>query len=100
MIGSLLRLSVNGMLFAEAAILVHLQAIRIVLLVFHRVVVALLAFRASQSDLHSHNGTSMFLEIDKPPSSGTTRKKARKKITPYLRYSKYTTLSAVGQVFF
>jgi len=58
MIGNLLRLSMNGMLFAEAAILVHFQSVRIVLLVFHCVVVALLAFRASQSDFHSHNGTS------------------------------------------
>ena len=42
------------MLSAEAAILVHFKTIRIVLLVLERVVVALLAFRAGQSDLCTH----------------------------------------------
>ena len=42
------------MLSAETAILVHLKTIRIVLLVLERVVVALLAFRAGQSDLCTH----------------------------------------------
>jgi hypothetical protein len=49
---------VDGVLAAEAAILVHFQTIRIVLLVLHGVVVALLAFGASQGDFDSHNGTS------------------------------------------
>ena len=44
----------ESMLAAEAAILVHLKTIRIVLLVLHRVVIALLAFAAGESDLDSH----------------------------------------------
>ena len=49
----------NGMLSAEPAILLHFQAVRVVLLVLHGVVVSLLALRASQSDFHAHNGTSL-----------------------------------------
>ena len=48
----------NGVLAAEAAVLVHFQPVRIVLLVFHGVVVALLALGAGQGDFDSHNGTS------------------------------------------
>ena len=44
----------NGVLFAEAAILVQLKFVRGILLVLHRVVVSLLALVASQSDLHAH----------------------------------------------
>ena len=39
---------------AESAILIHLQPVGVVLLVFHRVVVSLLAFVASERDLDSH----------------------------------------------
>ena len=47
------------MLLAEAAVLVHLQAIGAVFLVFHGVVVALLALGAGQGDFNSHSfGTS------------------------------------------
>ena len=53
-----LGLAVQGVLTAEPAILVHFQPVGIVLLVFHGVVVALLAFRAGQGDFDSHNGTS------------------------------------------
>ena len=53
----------NGVLPAETAILIHFQSVRIVLLVFGCVVVALLALAASQSDFNSHNGTSRFTEI-------------------------------------
>jgi hypothetical protein len=42
------------MLLAEAAILLHLQTVRAILLVLGRVVVALFAFSAGQSDLNSH----------------------------------------------
>jgi hypothetical protein len=42
------------MLAAEAAILVQFKTIRIVLLVLHSVVIALLAFAAGESDLNSH----------------------------------------------
>ena len=44
----------NGVLPAETAILIHFQSVRIVLLVFGCVVVALLALAASQSDFYSH----------------------------------------------
>lgn len=47
------------MFLAESAILIHLQPVRRVLLVFLRVVVALLAFRASECDFDSHFGTSV-----------------------------------------
>ena len=44
----------ESMLAAEAAVLVHLKTIRIIFLVLHRIVVALLAFAAGESDLNSH----------------------------------------------
>jgi hypothetical protein len=56
---SLLSLVVNGMLLAESAILLHLKTIGVILLVFHSVVVSLLALRASQSDFYAHYGTSL-----------------------------------------
>ena len=52
---------VQRVLAAEAAVLVHFQSVGIVLLVLHGVVVALLAFGTSQSDLDSHLvGTSYY----------------------------------------
>ena len=51
------------MLLTEPTVLVHFKSIRIVLLVLHSVVVALLAFSASECDFNSHNGTSRFTEI-------------------------------------
>ena len=45
---------VKSMLSAESAILVHFQSVRIVFLVLHSIVVALLTFRTSQSDFYSH----------------------------------------------
>ena len=51
------------MSLTESTILVHFESVRIVLLVFHCVVVALLAFCASECDFNSHNGTSRFTEI-------------------------------------
>jgi len=50
-------------LSTEPTILVHFKPIGIVFLVFHCVVVALLAFCASECDFNSHNGTSRFTEI-------------------------------------
>jgi hypothetical protein len=44
----------SGVLLAEAAILLHLKTIRVVLLVLRGVVIALLAFGASESDFHGH----------------------------------------------
>ena len=51
---ALLRLAVNRVLLAESAILLHLETVGIVLLVFHGVVVSLLAFVASECDLYAH----------------------------------------------
>ena len=45
-------------LAAEPAILVHFQSVRVVFLVLHGVIVALLALGAGQGDFDSHNGTS------------------------------------------
>ena len=56
---SLLGLVVSGVLLAESAILLHLETVRVVLLVLHGVVVSLLALGASQSDFNAHNGTSL-----------------------------------------
>ena len=58
---SLLGLSVSGVLSAESAVFLHLETVGVVLLVLHGVVVSLLALRASQSDFHAHNGTSLNL---------------------------------------
>ena len=51
------------MLSAEPAILVHFKSVSVVFLVFHCVVVALLAFCASECNFYSHNGTSRFTEL-------------------------------------
>jgi len=44
----------NSVFAAEAAILVHLKSVRVVLFVLHRVVIALLAFCARECDFDSH----------------------------------------------
>ena len=44
----------KGMLSAESAILLHFEAIGIVFLVLHGVVVSLLAFRTSECDFNAH----------------------------------------------
>ena len=49
----LLGFLVAGVLLAEAAILVHLETIRVVLLVLHGIVIALLALGACQANLDS-----------------------------------------------
>ena len=54
----LLCFFVNSVLLAEAAVLVHLESVRTVLLVLHGVVVALLALCARHCDFDSHFGTS------------------------------------------
>ena len=51
---ALLRLVVDSVLLAESAILLHFETVRVVLLVFHAVVVSLLALGASQCDFHAH----------------------------------------------
>jgi hypothetical protein len=56
---SLLRLVVSGVLSAESAVLLHLETVRVVLLVLHGVVVSLLALGASHSDFNAHIGTSL-----------------------------------------
>lgn len=44
----------NSMLAAEAAVLAYFKSVGIILLVFHRVIVALLAFAARECDFYSH----------------------------------------------
>ena len=56
---SLLRLVVSSVLSAESAVLLHFETVGVILLVFHGVVVSLLALRTSQSDFYAHNGTSL-----------------------------------------
>jgi len=45
---------VYGMLAAETAVLVHFETVRRILLVLNGVVVALLAFAASQCNFYAH----------------------------------------------
>jgi len=45
---------------AELAVFVHFKSVRIVLFVFGRVVVSLLAFRAGECDFDAHFGTSYY----------------------------------------
>jgi hypothetical protein len=52
------------MLLAETAILIHLKTVGIVLLVFHRVVISLLAFCAGERYSNAHNsGTSLIFRL-------------------------------------
>ena len=51
---SLFGFFVKSVLLAELAVFLHLNTIRIVFLVLHRIVVSLLAFRAGQGNLYSH----------------------------------------------
>ena len=51
----LLGLRVDRVLSAEGAVLLHLQTVRVVLLVLDRVVVSLLALVAAQGDLYAHS---------------------------------------------
>ena len=48
----------SGVLAAETTILLHLDAVRSILLVLHGVVVSLLAFTASEGDFDSCTGLS------------------------------------------
>ena len=86
----------SGVLSAESAVLLHFETIRVILLVFHGVVVSLLALRASQSDFNAHNGTSLNIAslyhsgYEKFSKRSTTipapkLKKARKKIALFHR---------------
>ena len=56
----LLRLFVQGMLSAESAVLLDFHTIRMSLLILGRVIVAALAFRASQGDSCTH---SLYLQM-------------------------------------
>ena len=47
----------NRVFLAEAAVLVHLKSVGVVLFVFHRVVVSLLALGAGKCDFYSHSFT-------------------------------------------
>lgn len=54
----LLCFLVKRVFAAELAVLVHFESVGIVFLVFGRVIIPLLAFRAGESDLNAHFGTS------------------------------------------
>ena len=58
-----------GMLAAETAILVHFKSVRIVLLVFDCVIVALLTFSAGKSDFNSHRISSRKVLFYRTPSA-------------------------------
>ena len=89
----------NGVLSAEFAILAHFNSVRIVLLVFHSIVVSLLTFRTSQSYFNSHFKSS-FHECC--PSTGTLILISIKK-TPLgliTLYHKHMVLSTFFSIFF
>jgi len=73
---SLLGFLVSGVLFAETAVLAHFKTVRVVLFVFHRVIVALLALGARQSDSDSHMFPPDSIDVCpqpvKPPTSKIT----------------------------
>lgn len=53
---------------AETTVLFHLKSVRVIFLIFDRVVVSLLAFAASECNLYSHIGTSViFCEKSRLP---------------------------------
>ena len=55
----LFRLFVLRVFLAEPAVFVHFDSVRIVLLIFHRVVVSLLALLAGQRNFYAHGYTSI-----------------------------------------
>jgi hypothetical protein len=75
---------VDGVFFAEPAILLPFQPIRRVLLFFFGVVVALLAVGASEDNLDSHGCASLTIAVFELPSSkrGGCRYKERTKKNP------------------
>jgi len=56
----------RSMLSAKPAILAHFEPFGIVFLVFHGIVVSLLALRAGHCDFYSHHGTSINIGNDLP----------------------------------
>ena len=58
MMKELAGLLVRRMLLAETAVLAHFDTVRVVALILHRVVIALLALRAGQCDLHANTSSS------------------------------------------
>lgn len=77
------------MLFAEAAILLHLEPVGAVLLVLLGVVVALFALRAGKGDLHSHFSAPPSNSL--PLAAGGASKNAHKKIDLQKRYNHHST---------
>jgi hypothetical protein len=71
------------MLPAEFAVLIHLEPVRIILLVFLRVVIALFALCAGQYDFYSHDGTSRCTEKYWNLWDSGLPRKGRKKNTPF-----------------
>ena len=58
------------MLLAETAVLAHFDTVRIVALILHRVVIALLALRAGQRDLHANTSSSHVQDTSFFPNAG------------------------------
>ena len=56
------------MLAAEAAVFIHLQTVRVILLILLRVVVALLAVTTCQSNFYAHFRHLLIVRIFLPPS--------------------------------
>jgi hypothetical protein len=50
------------MLLAEFAVLVQFDPVRVILLVFHRVIIPLFAFLTRQSDFYAHKSHSSSLK--------------------------------------
>ena len=51
----------KSVLTAELAVLLHFKSVGVILLILDRVVISLLAFAASECDLYSNIGTSVFI---------------------------------------
>src|SRR5699024_311902 len=68
----LLGFLVGGVFLAETAVFAHFQPVRIVFLVFHCVVVALFALRASQGYFYPHVRHLLHNRTVLPPSKKRT----------------------------
>jgi len=102
---------VQGVFSAEPAIFIQFQPVRCVFLVFHGVVIALLAFRAGKGYFNSHIGASVniiLISLGKEPASEERivqsslykRKPAYKKRTLQEVTAVYHNLRGVSRLFF
>ena len=80
---SLLGFLVDGMFLAETAVLAHFKSVRVILLVFHCVVVALFALAARQCDSDSHIIPPDIIDAARRPSqAGQTADVRLTKLSP------------------